>query len=259
MKLLKVHSFPLGRRIRAGALGVVALALGVAAAPGDETAEAAGLRGSVNLGATVTRGNSEAFQAHVGMNLDGDRRGVGSLRSGIEARYGEEVTDGERRTSVENASLFANAKGTLSPRTFAAANAAALYDDLAGVDYRAVLGPAAGFYALQSATLALSLEGGVSYLWEKTTEQRADYWVFRAAERLEWKAGAGARLWQSAEYLPKARDFSDWLLQLELGAEAAVNTRLSLRTVLTGKIDNAPPEERRKRDVSLVAGARVKL
>jgi hypothetical protein len=80
-----------------------------------------------------------------------------------------------------------------------------------------------------------------------------------------------AKIWQSAEYLPKANDFGDYLLSAEVGAEAAMNSRVSLRIVLQDKYDSTPAivladkndsasgSALNANDLTLIAGVAIKL
>ena len=56
------------------------------------------------------------------------------------------------------------------------------------------------------------------------------------------------------EYLPEAEDFDNYLLTAEVGIEAAVSTRVSLRVVLQDKYDNTPALGAERNDLSLIAG-----
>ena len=117
----------------------------------------AGFQTSLNIGVTLTDGNSETLQTHAALVTEGEREGLGSLRAGVEGRYGESTIDGDTETTVETAGAFGGLKKTLSPKTYASLDAAALYDDIAEIDYRVVVSPGLGLYLVKEEDLSLSV------------------------------------------------------------------------------------------------------
>ena len=259
----------------AAALALAASASAAEKKAGKEAAVAeapAGLATVLNAGLTLTDGNSETLAANVGLKTEGEKEGLGSVLAGAEFNYGEStvkttttdeagvetVAEKDEKT-VENAKLFANVKKTLSPRTFMSLDGTAAYDDVADIDYRATLGPGFGAYLVKNARRELTLEAGPAYLWEKIGGARNDYLALRFAERYACQALKNAKLVQSLEYLPEAEDFDNYLLVGEIGVEAAMSDRLSLRVVLQDKYDNTPAEGKERNDLSLIAGLGIKL
>ena len=259
----------------AAALALAASASAAEKKAGKEAAVAeapAGLATVLNAGLTLTDGNSETLAANVGLKTEGEQAGLGSVLAGAEFNYGEStvqtktvdeagvetVAEKDEKT-VENAKLFANVKKTLSPRTFLSLDGTAAYDDVADIDYRATLGPGLGAYLVKNDQRELTLEAGPAYLWEKVGGARNDYLALRFAERYVCQALKNAKLVQSLEYLPEAEDFDNYLLVGEIGVEAAMSDRLSLRVVLQDKYDNTPAEGKERNDLSLIAGLGIKL
>ena len=224
---------------------------------------------SLSSGVTLTDGNSKTMQANASLITEGKKEGLGSVRVGVEASYGEttvateddtEGLVGERKdTTVNNAKAFANAKKTISSRTFGSMDATLLTDDIADIKYRATIGPGLGGYLVKNEKTSLSSEIGPSYVWEEVAGVSDDYFAIRFAERFEQVLSPTAKIWQSAEYLPKADDFSDYLLNAEVGVEAAMTTRVNLRLVLQDKYDSTPGVNLEKNDLTLIAGIGVKL
>ncbi|HRT04269.1 MAG TPA: DUF481 domain-containing protein [Kiritimatiellia bacterium] len=259
---------------------LILLALAVSAAAAEKKAKQAadpapaptGLATALNAGLTMTDGNSETLAANVGLKTEGEKEGLGAVLAGAEFNYGEstvkttttdeagvETVEENDEKTVENAKIFANAKKTLSPRTFGYLDGSALYDDVADIDYRATLGPGLGAYLVKNDQRQLSLEAGPSYVWEEVGGARNDYLALRFAERYVCQALRNAKLVQSLEYLPEAEDFDNYLLVGEIGLEAAMSDRLSLRVVLQDKYDNTPAEGKERSDLSLIAGVGIQL
>ncbi len=237
----------------------------VAAEP--EVAEKPAWVTTLNAGLTLTDGNSETLGANVGLVVTGEKEGLGSVIIGADANYGEstlttETTDADGNAvvtkadekTVENAKAFFNVKKTLSPMTFVSLDGSVLYDDIALIDYRTTLGPGLGFYVVKNDKRELSLEAGPSYVWEKVDGASNDYLALRFAERYSCQITSTAKVVQSLEYLPEAEDFDNYLLTAEVGIEAAVSTRVSLRVVLQDKYDNTPALGAERNDLSLIAG-----
>ncbi|MDZ4199275.1 MAG: DUF481 domain-containing protein [Kiritimatiellia bacterium] len=216
--------------------------------------EAATQKTTLSAGLTLTEGNSETLQANLAVVSEGEKDELGSYRAGIEANYGESTIREEKEQTLNNARAFAQIRKTLTDRLFGYLDGSVLHDDQADLAYRATLGPGLGVYLLKNDVSSLSLEAGVAYVWEEVADTRDDYLALRFAQRLDVALSDTARLWQSAEYRPKADDFGDYLLNAELGVEAAMTSRLNLRVVLQNKYDQTPAADREKNDLALITG-----
>lgn len=243
-------------------VAMMALAVAVSASAAEKKAakaEAAeskkdGFVTTLNAGLTMTDGNSETLAVNAALLTEGEKEGLGSLLAGIEGNYGENTVDGVETKTIENAKASANAKKTLSARTFAYLDGSVLTDDIALIDYRATMGPGLGAYLVKNDKRTLSLEAGPSYVWEKIDGESNDHLALRFAERYTCQATKTAKLVQSLEYMPEAEDFDNYLLTGEIGIEAAMNDHLSLRVVVQDKYDNTPAAGAERNDVSLIAG-----
>jgi len=204
--------------------------------PAFTQAQTNGFKTSFNLGATMTDGNSKTRLLNAGLVTEGEKSGLGSVRAGAEVNYGESTVNEQKSTTVDNAKVFGNVKKTISKMTFGSLDASVLYDNVAKVDYRATVGPGLGMYLVKNGKASIVVEAGPSYVWEKVAGVSDDYFAIRFAERIEYAFSDKAKVWQSAEYLPKAEDFSDYLLNAEAGAEAAMNSRVS-PTFATGCLE----------------------
>lgn len=242
-------------------LPVILFAAGItAAAVRAEQAEAAGLQTSLNAGLTLTDGNSETMLGNASLVVEGEKELLGSVRAGAEFNYGEAQTNaGEKENNISNAKVYANARKTLTERAFAYLDAGLFHDDIAAISYRITAGPGGGMYLLKTDRLKLSAEGGPSYLVEKVDGSERDHFVLRVADRFEWQLSETAKCWQSAEYLPQVDDFGNYLLNAEVGAEAAMTSRIHLRVVLQDMYNSRPAEGKKKNDLTLIAGVGIKL
>lgn len=237
-------------------LAVLAAALAAVAAAQEAAPPA--MKNSLNIGLSLTEGNSDTRVVNAALLTEGERPQLGSIRAGLEANYGEARVNGVYEKTVENARGFANARKTLTERTFASADVSALHDDVARIAYRVMVGPGAGAYVIKDDRTSLSAEIGLSYVWEKQAGVRDDFLAVRFAETFSHQLSATAKIWQSVEVIPQFEDFSVFLLKAEIGVEAAINTRLSLRVTVRDQYDSDPAPDTEKNDVSLIAGVSLR-
>lgn len=232
----------------------------------QEEAEEKGWDTTVALGATLTSGNSDtlAANASIAASREGEKH---EIRLGAEANYGEadfETTvDGTTTTSTEtttqNAKALANYKRKFG-RIYGYSDDNILHDDLGGIDYRMTLGVGGGGYVIEGDNSKLGTEMGVAYIREELADNTENDGIFmRFAARHDHQFSDTARIWESVEYLPNTEDFGDYLVNAEAGAEAALNSTLSLRIVLQDRYDSTPPGDNDENDLSLVSSVVYKL
>ncbi|MGW8323931.1 MAG: DUF481 domain-containing protein [Thermodesulfobacteriota bacterium] len=213
---------------------------------------------SITLGLNLNKGNSETTL--VKASVEAHRKDPKhDIRLKGEMNYGTaevENSDGTKDTevNVQNIQGTASLRRFLSRQAYRYINLKALQDKIADLDYRAVLGAGAGYYLLRSDTVELSLEAGPSYVAEEVDNNRDGYFAGRAAQRFEYQFTEASRVWETLEYLTSLRNTEDFLLNGELGAEAALNSRLALRVVLQDSYDNTPASGKEENDLVLTAG-----
>lgn len=236
-------------------LPAVLLLAAVVSAGAQDNARA--FRTSLSLSGALTAGNSETLQVNAALETAGEIARLGRVRAGIDGNYAEADTDDGRQTTVENLRAVANAQKTLHERLFASLDLGASTDRIALVDYRVRVSPGLGVPILRSERTTLDAEAGPAYLWESVDDVRDDYLALRLAARLDHAHSETAKSWIALEYLPRTTDFADYLLNAELGVEAALNARLNLRLALQNRYDSRPAPELRENDVALLAGLGV--
>ena len=85
------------------------------------------------------------------------------------------------------------------------------------------------------------------------------YASLRLAERFEHKLNNGSRVWEKAEILPQVNKFENFLVNAEVGAEAALTKTFSLRVTLQDNFVNQPAPGRRDNDVKLISSVVYKF
>ncbi|MEI6809984.1 MAG: DUF481 domain-containing protein [bacterium] len=237
---------------------VVLCGVAVAAVAADEK-PAGQFKTMLSAGVSLTGGNSETLSANGALTTEGEKEGLGSVRVGLEAKYGESTVADVKDTTVETAKTYGNVKKTITPMTFGYIDGLILYDAIAKIDYRVTVGPGLGCYLLKDDQLTLSVEAGGSYVWDKLAGESENHLALRVAERCTYAPSGTVKFWQSAEYLPSVDELSDYMMTAELGAESAMSARMSLRVVLQDKYDSTPVPGLKNNDLALIAGISVSL
>lgn len=243
---------------------MAAAILSAAAVHGEEPAPAPAWGTTAAAGVNLSRGNTRNMLLN-GSVISTYKHEKNEARLGVEANYGEtEVTSTndtkEMETNVQNSRALAEYRRLLNERTYGYVSAEIRSDDVADIDYRFMVGPGIGQYLLKSDLQTLGVELGASYVQEKLADKDADdYVALRAAERYEFKVSQSSKVWESVEFLPAFEDFGRYLLNAEAGAEAAMNTRLSLRIVAQDKYNSDPAPGKKPNDFQLIGGITYKL
>jgi putative salt-induced outer membrane protein YdiY len=128
------------------------------------------------------------------------------------------------------------------------------HDDVAEVHYRAILGPALGYYFIKTDASKLNLDVGASYLRQRVDATgNGGYVTLHVGEHGEHALTKGAKVWEDVQYYPQIADFSNYLLNSEVGIEAALNNRFSLRVCADDKFNSQPAPGRKENDILLVS------
>ena len=218
---------------------------------------------SANAGLNMTRGNSKTTAANG--SIVSERKGdEHEISLGIEGNYGqseETQADGskEMKTTVQNEKGYAKYRYLFTDRDYGYMNGELSQDKIADIKYRLIVGPGLGRYFIKNEKNTLSAEGGISWIKDKVAEESGDRFVFRAAEKYERKISETAKIWQSVEYMPALDDFSNYLINGEVGVEAAMNAKLSLRVVAQDHYNSKPAADKEQNDFMLTAGLGYKL
>ncbi|MFH0909456.1 MAG: DUF481 domain-containing protein [bacterium] len=209
-----------------------------AAAPKFETSLAVGIMG--------TEGNSDIKQGTA--NLLSLRKAANSeCKAGFDFAYGE--IGGS--TTNNNIKVFIGHRRNVNDRLYGYFDLSYFYDEIGDIDYRVTASPGLGYFLLKDEAQSLAVEAGPSYIWEKVGGVKDDYPALRLFEKYERKLSDTSKVWESVEYLPRFDDFNDYLLNAEVGVEAAMNSSLSLRLVVVDKYDSTPAPGKKENDVTV--------
>lgn len=218
----------------------------------------------LNAGFNLTRGNSKTLMLNGGVIAE-YKKSANEFRLTVQGTYGESAvtpsggSNSTEQTTVQNAKGVAEYKRLYAESDYVYANGELMHDHIAGIDYRLVAGPGLGHYFLKRDSQALSAEAGAAYVRQQLSDNVNDNVNLRLAQRYEIKPIAGAKLWETVEYLPVFNDFGNYFINFEVGAEAAMTARINLRVVLQDQFNSRPAPDKEKNDIQLIAGIGYKL
>jgi putative salt-induced outer membrane protein YdiY len=212
------------------------------------------------LGLTLTRGNSETLLLN-GSILTQHKDLKNEISLGIDGGYGETKNQDTGDTDVNTKYLhgFGQYNRLFTDRFYAYGRIDGLSDDIADIDYRFSFSPGVGYYIVKTEKIRLSAEVGPGLITEKKGSVESTYFTIRLGEKFEWKISERARLWQSLEYLPKVDDFGNYIVNAELGIEASLTKKLSLRSYVQDTYISEPAPGRDENDLKWITGLAYKF
>lgn len=210
---------------------------------------------SASAGLTLTGGNADTvlFTANI---LATRKKGQNELSLGMNGAYGENGST----TINQSIEGFSQYNRLFSDHTFGYLRTQAIHDGIADVDYRLTIGPGGGHYFIKNDKTNLSAEFGPSFIYEQLGASASQgYLSVRIGETFTHKLSDRARLWQNVEFLPQVDDFNNFLVSGEIGVEADITEKMSLRTFIQDTYRNQPAPGRKSNDIKLVTAIGYKF
>jgi putative salt-induced outer membrane protein YdiY len=127
------------------------------------------------------------------------------------------------------------------------------HDGIADLQYRFTLSPGAGYYFVKTTNTTFAAEAGPGLIFQRLGGVDTAYASLRLAERFEHKLNDGARVWERAEILPQVNKPENYLVNAEIGVEAALTKTFSLQVTLQDNFVNQPAPGRNDNDVKLIS------
>lgn len=212
-------------------------------------------KSSVTAGLTLTEGNSDTVLLTMKFLTD-KKDPVNEYNFDVDGAYGEN----DSVKSAETLHGFAQWNHLFSEKFYGYLRVEGLHDGIADVQYRVTTGPGVGYYLIKDTQTTLSTELGGSSVLQKLGDVTSDYETLRLAESFEHKFKTyGARVWENAELLPQVDDFNNYLINSEIGIEAALGKDLSLQAYVDDNFNSQPAIGLKKNDVKLVSGISYKF
>ena len=203
---------------------------------------------SVALGFSLTRGNSDTLLTTAAFKTR-RKMEVNEYMLGLDGSYG-------KNDSVKNNEMLhgvSQYNHLFGKRFYGFFNLEGLHDGIADLQYRFTLSPGAGYYFIQETNTTLAGEAGPGLIFQRLGGVDTVYASLRLAERFEHKFNNNARVWQKVEFLPQVNKPDNFLVNAEIGAEAALTKTFSLQAVLQDNFVNQPAPGRKDNDVKLIS------
>ena len=217
---------------------------------------------SVTAGLTLTSGNSDTLLATAaGATLI--RWSKNEFGAGIDGAYGTSKVPPATTNTVNNEMIhgFLQYNRVFTEKFYGYGRLEGRDDQVADLQYRITLGPGAGYYFIRNTNTDLSLEAGVSYLWQMQADVYDDYWTIRMAQRFHQVISDRARLRESIEYLPQADDFNNYVVTALIGIEADItkDKKFAITSYVTDVYNSRPAPGKKNADVTWVTGVVYKF
>lgn len=227
---------------------------------------------SVVLGGTFNDGNTEDKSGNASILYKNVMENVGEYKLGADGTITKTTVEKETveadgsksvrktdETTAKNGEVFGKIILTVNDPFSVYFDAGLFADEIADVDYRAHVGTGIAVDLYKSDSATFRFEVGVAPMWEKIAGETEYYTMGRLAETLEYTFAGGAKVWESAEYMPALDDGDKYLVTAEAGVESPLSDLLSLRFVVKDRYNSLPGVGNEKNDVSATVGVRIKL
>lgn len=209
---------------------------------------------TVSAGLTVVRGNTDTTLASANFFTQ-KKTPTDEYKLGAGGAYGEQNSS----EAINNYQAFGQWNHLFTDRFYGYVRVDGLRDFIADVDYRLTVGPGAGYYLLKETNTTLAVEAGGNFEAQKLGGADQTFATMRLDERFEHKFGDRARLWQNVEIFPQVDKLDNYVVNFEIGIEAAISKTLSLKTCLDDSYANRPAAVHLKNDMKIVAGVAYKF
>jgi putative salt-induced outer membrane protein YdiY len=212
-------------------------------------------KSTITLGVTLARGNTDTTLASASFITE-KKWPLNDLVFGGDGLYGETKNPGQQQytESAEVLHGYSQYNRTITDGLYGYGRIDGFHDGIADIKYRVTLAPGIGYFFITNKITDLSAEIGPGYIREQLGGDTESFATLRIGEKFHYAISAHAKAWESIEYLPQVDRFNNYIVNAELGIEAALNksNNLSLRSVLDDCYNNIPAANRLKNDLKLI-------
>ncbi len=209
---------------------------------------------TAGLGLNLTQGNSESVAGAANILSKGAWKNY-AITLGADANYGEQSSV----KSVESFRVYGQYDRKLSESFYVFGRAEYYHDAIADIEYRVKLSPGFGWHLIKNDKVTFDVELGPGYVFQKLGSLSDSYATLRVGDRFTYKLSDRARIWQAAEFVPAVEDFGNYLISAEIGVEADLTKKMSLRTVIQDEYTSTPAAARKKNDIKLITSVNYKF
>ena len=217
-------------------------------------AEDSNWKNSFDLGATLTRGNSESTLITVGYAT--------TKKEASDEYFGAfNYTYGESADAVTNDEVLGSFAWNrlVSDLTYAGVRTDLRIDELADIDYRIGVTGLVGHYFVKNDSTYFALETGIGFTTEQTGGESDSYANLYIGDRFEHKLNDKTRVYQTLTVTAPIDDLGDYSLVGEVGLETTLTDAMSLKIYVQDKFEGEPPAGLNNNDIKVVTGVSYKF
>jgi putative salt-induced outer membrane protein YdiY len=248
------------RKVLAAGPGEVALAGGGVVAPQTISISAIDqinpplFTGSVLIGGTLTRGNTDTETLNAGINL-GYKVKQEQLSFHGEYDYGQQKIAGVSTTSVDHWDLDAKYQHFFTKKFYGYLEADAAKDRIAFLDLRFDPSAGIGYAWFDTSPFKFATEGGIAWLYEKYTNgtPTVEDAALKLAYHLTYEFNDKVSMFNDMTYTPSLREGSRFLTSSDLGLHAKLNDKLFVELKAEWDYNSQPANGALKNDFRYIA------
>jgi len=215
---------------------------------------AGGWDSSLDLGLTMTQGNSETTLLTTNLNLSKSEANDEYL-AGLGYTFGEDSGN----VSADELTGFFSWNRLVSETQYAGFRLEGRRDDIAKVDYRIQATALYGIYLIKNDTTTFSIEGGPGYTTQSLDSVDSDSAHFYVGQKASHKLTENTNLTQSIAAYAQLEDFDNHNINFTFGIETRMSEAMSLKILVENKYESEPAAGAENNDLKLVSGISYKF
>ena len=219
-----------------------------------------------NAGLTVQSGNSESIATTIGLDTkkkwESDEMALGALGG-----YGKSSSTGNNRSrTTDFFKAYGQYNRLVGERAYFGLRVDGEHDGIADLAYRVRISPLVGYYVVKNEKTSLSFDAGPSFIVEEreasptTPRDHREAFALRFGEKFEHKLSDTTKVWQTAEYIPTIKDWSDYdVINAEIGLSTAITPKWDLQVKYQVTYDNGVKFGKETTDTRLIVATAYKF
>ncbi len=211
--------------------------------------------GTLRLGGTLTRGNTNTETLAAGFNLGVNVNRHDRIDFAGEYDYGRQKTKGVATTTVDHWTLDAKYDHFFSQKFYGYIEAEVAKDRIASLDLRFTPSAGVGYQWYDTSPFKFATEGGIAWLYERYTNgtPTVEDVALKLSYHLTYDFNEKVSLFNNVTYIPSLQNGNRFLLLTDLGLHAKLNDKLFMELKAEWDHNNAPANGAQQNDTRLIA------
>jgi putative salt-induced outer membrane protein len=198
-------------------------------------------RGSFNGGISAASGNTSSTSVNASANVEWATP-TDKFTAALTGLYGTTSDDGNRTVSDNLINLTSEYDHDLSQKVYALGVFQAQRNELQDLNFQSSIGGGLGYHVVRTDPTNFDVFSGLSYNYEKYSEQTRDYPEILVGENLVQKVGSTTSINERLSVYPNLGYIGDYRTQFDLGLTTAIADRIQLKLTLSNSYQNHPVE-----------------